>query len=89
MICNNDGIKEGVRLAPFEHTDETVVLHKKHMKLVDEEIKQVKNLLRNIALWFVSTRPPNLVCLSNPTAAMKGDGKKDCEVSRSRCPCYH
>jgi hypothetical protein len=78
MIKNN-GIDEGVRLAPFEYTGKTVVLHKKFMELVKEEIKRVKNLPGNTAPWYISTRPPKSVYLTDPTSFIKGVGKKKAE----------
>ena len=49
-MIKKDGAEEGARLAPFENSGKKMVLHKKIMKLAEEEVKRVKNLQGKTAL---------------------------------------
>ena len=74
-MVNDDRNDVGVRLPPFECTGKKLILHHKHEELVQEEIKRVKSLPGNTALWRASNRPPNSTHQTDPTTKIKGIAK--------------
>lgn len=76
IVSSEDGAEEGAWLLLFEHSSKKVIIHEKYIELVSKEIKRTKNLQRNTALWFASSRLLKSMCLSDPTVAVKGAAKK-------------